>query len=670
MIDPRSRVYLALCLLAGCGQDPEPAATGSSKERPAGIDPAALDRHTSPCNDFYQFACGGWIAARPLSASASFDSTFLDPFYREVGTLRPILRQAADTAGTQQGDARLVGNYHRACLAAPQETRARQRVLELQSKLDVVQSIEDLAGALAMFDRLGSSSFFWMFVGTDLDDPSRHVLGVAPGGMELPDRSYYLDAEDADLRQRYLEHIRTLARLLNVSVDADAVLAIESALASASPTPAEERDPRGAHHPMSLDELSALAPHFPWSAYLAALGVPASARIDAVSPTYLMALDRLLVERPLTGLRDYVRWQVIEDEASKLDQEFLDEEFAFHGRLFNGLSAPVSRDWHCYQQTTGRLGFQIARQYLDRLFDPGQRPAQRALIQEIKTAMRARLAMAPWLDDATRAEAQAKLDKLTEKIGYPDVWPSLPEFDASGTWLDANLARNEAYHARAVISLGAPVDRSEWLMAPIEVNAYYGATTNEIVFPAAIFSLPFFDPASGAAVNHGAIGAVMGHELTHAFDDAGRQFDGDGALRNWWTPGVEAAFAQRTSCLVDAFSRREPLPGQHVDGIRTLGENIADLGGLNLAFDAWKASGALTAPVAGFSGDQQFFIGYAQMYCARVAPQYQETLLATDPHAPMKERVNVPLSQLDAFAEAFHCSAGSPMRPRPACAVW
>jgi endothelin-converting enzyme/putative endopeptidase len=670
MIEQRSMALVlrlaVLWLATGCGGDLEPKTPASSRARPPGIDLAALDRGANPCDDFYQFACGGWIAGHPLGADAGYNATWLEPYYAEVETLWPIIRDSSPAAGDE---ASLISRYYQTCLSAPGDPGARQRVLDLQ-RLDSVASVGDLARAVAAFDRIGSSSFFWMYVDTDPGDPTRRLITVAPGGMELPDRSYYLEAQHADIRQRYLAHMRAVAGLLGVSLDVENVLGIETRLASAAPSPLDQREPSGLYHPMSLAELTALAPHFPWADYVEAVGFPGVDRVNVTSPSYLMTLDELLADRPLAQLRDYVRWQLLEDEARRLDQSVLDEEFSFHDRQFLGRSAPPARGWTCYEETTSRLGFQVAHQYLSRLFDLGARPAQQALIQEIKAAMRARLGATSWLDELTRVEAISKLDKVAEKVGYPDVWPPAPPFQASGTWLEVNLARNEAYHMLAVATLSQPVDRNEWRVPPITVNAFYAPDRNEIVFPAAIFRLPFFDAASGAAINHGAIAALMGHELTHAFDDSGRQFDGDGALRNWWSPDVERAFRERATCLSDAFSAREVLPGQHVNGIRTLGENIADLGGLNLAFDAWKASGTIGGPMARLSGDQQFFVGYAQANCARMAPEFLATLLAVDPHAPPRERVNVPLSQLDGFAEAFQCPAGSPMRRRPACAVW
>jgi putative endopeptidase len=665
------RVVLAgLVLAAGCSDKIQSQSMPPSKgERQPGIDLAALDRQANPCSDFYQFACGGWLADHPLTPDTSFEATWVDPYYDEADILWPILKQSV-TAAPTSAEERLVSDFYRSCLAAPHQQESRQRVLQLQRMLDGVSSVAELASVVAAYARLGSGSFFWFFVDHDPAEATRHLLAIRPGGRELPDRSYYLEPKYAALRQSYLEHIRALAALLGVSINPDSVLAIETELATADLPPAQERNPRELYHPLSLDQVVALAPHFPWAAYVEALGITGPDRINVVSPSYLTALDALLVNHSLDQLRDYVRWQLLEDEASRLDQAFEDEQFAFHDRLLLGESSPQPRDWVCYGETTRRLGFEVSRQYLSRLFPPSMLTSERSLIHEIRGAMRARLTSNRWLDEPTRTEALAKLDKIVEKVGWPDVWPTLPGLTVTGTWLDTHLARNQAYHLQAVASLKEPVDRTSWRMPPIEVNAYYAPDFNEIVFPAAIFRLPFFDPASGSAVNHGAIGAVMGHELTHAFDDAGRQFDGDGTLRNWWSADVEAAFHDRSACLVDAFSRREPLIGQHVDGVRTLGENIADLGGIELAFEAWQASGAATTAMAEFGGAQQLFIAYAQTSCALMSPGYLATVLATDPHSPPKERVNVPLSFLDSFADAFHCPTGSPMRARPACAVW
>ena len=668
---PRALAALAALLLAGgCeseGGEP-PAPVGP---RGPGIDLSALDRGTSPCRDFYQFACGGWLARNPLNESESFNSTNLDPFYAQVEALDAIIQESVRSTGAGQSpEGRLIGSHHQACLAAPARTESRQRLAQLAGMVDAVGSLDDLARLMATYAQLGSAGFVAMYVSVDPGNAARHVLTLDSAAGELPDPSYYLEPRWGTLRQRYLEHIAALARLVGVGIDPAAVLAVETELETADvPWPAR-RDLRALHNPMTIDELAALAPRFPWRVYLEARGFAGVDRIDVLLPSYVAAFGELIARRSLEELKAYLRWQIIEDKAFYLDQAFVDEEFSFHDREFSGVSAPQPRDWTCYLSTTQSLGFELARQYVERFFAPGTRQYGQMLVQQIKAAMRRRLQSAAWLDEPTRAEAVAKLEKVADKIGYPDTWPASLPSDVSGTWLDLLLARSQAYHALSVARLAQPVDRTAWFMPPIEVNAYYAPQLNEMVFPAAIFRLPFFDPDSGVAANYGAIGSVMGHELTHAFDDTGRQFDGDGNLRNWWSPMVETAFADRSRCVVDQFSRYEPLPGQRVDGSRTLGENLADLGGLTLAFDAWKSSGMEPGKMAEFDGAQQFFVAHAQAYCTAMTPALLSTLLLTDPHSPPRERVNGPLSQLESFAAAFQCPADAPMRARPVCEVW
>jgi putative endopeptidase len=661
---PDVRWLAGLWLLASCGRGDD----GAPK---AGIDLTALDRSTPPCRDFYQFACGGWLASHPVGRDGAYISTSLDPYYEQVEPIRQLIAEAEATPEAQRTpEMQLIGAFHRSCMTAPSDLQARNRLRAIAQTVDSISSMEDLARVLAAQAELGTASLFWMYVQVDRGDPTRYALAIDAGGIELPDRNYYLEERHAAVRQRYQQHIGALANLVGVSIDPVAVLAIETALAKADLTPLERRDLRALHNPMSLDELTALTPRFPWPTYLIARGFPTSGTIDVVAPDYVRAIDHLLALHSLEQIKHYLRWQIIEDKAGWLDQPVADEEFAFHQRVIFGVAEPSPRHWTCLARTRGELGFLLARSYVPRFVDPNTRVQAAAILHEVRGAVRRRLTELPWLDEATRAEAIAKLDRVAEKVSHPDVWPPIPNVEPRGSWLDLMLGLRQARHAFASGRLPLPVDRNEWWMSPTEVNAYYSPWLNEIVFPAAILRPPFFDPAADPVANFGAIGSVMGHEITHAFDDQGRQFDGEGKLRNWWSPAAEASFRDRAACMVREAARHQPLPGRSVDGIRTLGENIADLGGVGLAFDAWSHSGAAAAPAGGFDGAQQFFIAFAQRSCTQMTPEALATSLEADSHAPAKVRVNSPLSQLEGFAQAFQCPVDSPMRVRPACEVW
>jgi endothelin-converting enzyme/putative endopeptidase len=658
---------IATVMLGACHSDPPPSAAGST-----GIDFTAIDAQVDPCTDFYHFACGGWISAHPLHADGSSIGRGSQAFYDMVPILRGIISDdARDIRLADDPQGAYVGQHYRNCMAAPGDTSAQALLQPHLDEIDAIASLDDLAAVVAHQRQIGSHTFFYMFVTIDPMDATRHLVAADQGGLELPDRSYYLDDDQQPVRDQYREHITRLSGLFGAPVDADAVLRVEHALAAAERSSDDRRDPTTDYHLMSADALIALAPHFPWQRFLDAGGFPAFSSVDVIEPDFFRALDSLVTTAPLADLKHYLRWQLIDDKSSYLDSAPVDEQFRFHQQELLGVSQASPRDWTCYLSTLSIFGFPLSRPYVARNFGPDQRAAVRTVIDQLHAALVQRVSAVDWLDDPTRAAALAKLQALVPKVGYPDQWPDLNGLASDApSYMAENLALAAYNVARSFQSLDQPVDRNLWYMTPIEVNAYYSQEENAIVFPAGILRAPFFLSGASRAGNLGALGAIAGHELTHALDDEGRHYDGAGSLHDWWSPGAAGLFETRAQCLVDAAEHFQALPGMNVDGTLTLGENIADLGGLKLAYDVLTSAHDPEPARHGFDERQQFFLSYAQNWCQNQRDETTAQALRTDPHAPVQYRVNGVVAQVPAFAQAFHCPATAPLvRPQP-CDVW
>jgi predicted metalloendopeptidase len=656
---------VGLALLAlGCGASPS--------EQSSGLDLEALDRTADPCADFYQLACGGWVASHPVNADASYAAKFYDPYYASLPGLRQIMED--DAAGVSSADdphGALIGAYYQSCLDAPASNTARDALRTRLSAIDAIASLDDLARQVAVQRSLGSGAFFHAYVSPDPGEATHYLVVLDQGGFELPDRSYYLDADHQALLVDYQAHIEALSALIGgTPIDAAAAIRVEKALAQASLPDEERRDPVSLYHPMKVDEAAAFAPSFPLSSFWSQAGLPAGARVDVTSPAYFQALEAIFTGTPLDDLKSYLRWQLVQDRASELDQAVLDEDLHFWSSLTGQQSLPP-RWFTCFNATLGALGTAVALPYLARHFDEAAATTTEAMFDRARGSLDRRLQGASWLDAPTRAEALAKLAAIVPKIGHPSSGPDLAGLVLDrGSYLDNLIHLRQRGFEKSAARVGAVVDRSEWNLSPLTVNASYSATANDVTLPAALLASPFLSTSALPAVNFGALGSVLGHEMTHGFDDQGRRFDGDGSLRDWWTPAVAASFEARAACVADQFDAFEPLPGEHVDGTLTLGENIADLGGLDLAYGALFDGSEEVQGGDGFSAQQVFFLAYAQTHCENVRPDLQSLWLVSEPHSPGKLRVNGPLANLPAFRAAFGCFAPGPMAREEVCKVW
>ena len=644
-----------------------------------GLSPEWLDRSVDACQDFYQLACGGLLKNVEIPADKSAWGPSQQLQLRTEELLRTMLEKAAHQPGDEPIQKKL-GAWYGACMDEPAIEKAG--VTPLKPLFAVVARVKDAATLDAAVIELHKRGIFPLFdIGSqqDFKDATLVIAGLDQDGLGLPDRDYYLDddAKTKDVREAYRTHVQRMFALAGERAAAskqaaEDVLRIETALAGLAQDKVSRRDPYKIYHKIDRQGLDEAAKGFPWSDYFKGLGFPEIKDVSVNSVPYFAGIEALLRgEKPATW-RSYLRWNVLASQAGRLGKAFVDERFSLRQKL-TGQKEIEPRWKRCVQSTDRALGELLAQEYVKARFDAASKRGAEDLIKTIRSAMGAELGSLPWMDPATRAAAQEKLARMNDKIGYPVRWKSYDFEVRAGAYAANALASDTFELARSLRKVGKPVDRDDWQMTPPTVNAYYDSSLNEMVFPAGILQPPFFDKAFAPAVNYGATGAVMGHELTHGFDDEGSQFDGAGNLRNWWSDATGKLFKEQTRCVVDQYAGYEAVPGVKLNGDLTAGENIADIGGLKLALTAFREArkGAAERFVAdGYTEEQVFFLAYGQSWCEKERPEYLELLAKTNPHSPPRYRVDGVVSDLPAFGEAFSCKEGAPMRPAKVCAVW
>lgn len=662
------------------------AAGQPGSSTPHGIDPGNLDPATSPCVDFYQYANGGWLAGNQIPAEYPTWGAFLEIYERNLVILKEILEAAAaDTSARKGSIEQQVGDFYAAGMdEAAIEQAGLTPLASHLARIEAVRSPAELASEIGRMHLEGTSVAFVSLVDIDDKDSSAYIGQLLQGGLGLPDRDYYLDesAQAAALRAAYRQHLERLLILLGDSQDvasrgADVVMAIEGRLAKASMTLVEQRDPRAIYHKLTRRQLARKAPGFAWDAYFREAGFPDSEQAFIVrQPGFFKELGAMVRAVPIAEWKTYLRCALIREYAPYLSTPFVEESFEFYGRTLNGVAQQQPRWKRVQNATDDSLGEALGQLYVARAFPPAAKAKALELVNNLRAALRESISNLDWMTEATKQKALAKLDAFQVKIGYPDVWRDDSALRITRQSYVGNVLRANVFHSRrALAKLGKPIDRSEWGMSPPTVNAYYNPLMNEIVFPAGILQPPMFDPAADDAVNYGAIGMVIGHEMTHGFDDQGSQYDAAGNLRNWWSKADTRAYEARQALVVAQYDGYRPLPDLPINGTLTLGENIADLGGLKIAFAALgRSMEGKPRPemIDGFTPEQRFFLGYAQAWRELARPEFLRLLVTTDPHSPARFRVIGPLSNLPEFASAFSCEEGTPM-VRPAAqrpTVW
>jgi putative endopeptidase len=642
-----------------------------------------MDRAADPCVDFFRYACGSWSKVNPIPADQADWNVYRKMEDDNQRFLWSILQQEAQpNAGRSQNEQK-IGDYFHACMDEKAIDQAGSKPLEAAlSIISGLKSVDEIGRYVGIQERQGidRKALFGLSAEPDFDHSSQMMAFVSAGGLGLPDRDYYTktDAKSVEIRQKYVEHVGRMFQLLGESpsdarADSQVVMELETALAKASLTRTEKRDPYNLKHRMNVEELRRLAPAFGWDSYFEEMATPKFSEVNVTEPKFLNEVNVQLRTRSLAQWRAFLRWRLLHTNARFLSNAFVDENFKFFGHYLAGLEQMPPRWKRCTRLVDEQLGDALGEVFVTKTFAPQTKQDAAKMIQQIEEEMATDLKELSWMSEATRKQALEKLHGIANKVGYPEKWKNYSSVGIDPGEFHANALHASEFEARRDLAkIGNPVDRSEWQMTPPTVNAYYDPQTNDINFPAGVLQPPLFDPKTDAAPNYGNTGATMGHELTHGFDDEGRQYDAQGNLRDWWTKADAEAFRDRANCVRDQYANYTVIDDIHINSKLTLGEDVADLGGTLLAYLAWKhtTSGQDLKPVDGLTPDQRFFVGMAQWACGEERPEMKRMHAITDPHSPDQFRINGVVSNLSQFGEAFGCKVGQPMRPAHACRVW
>lgn len=643
---------------------------------------SSLDKSADPCVDFYQFACGGWIKNNPIPADQAIWSRFGELAERNRTVLRGILENSA-TATKRSANEQKIGDYYASCM--DEDSINKKGIAVLKPEFDRIAGMKDKAGLpalLAHFHSEAIDALFGFYSGADFKNAKEVIAQADQGGISLPDRDYYLkdDPKSVELRKAFSEHVAKTFTLLGdapdkAATEAKAVMGIETALAKGSMDRVERRDPEKVYHKLSQQDWQGLTPSFSFAKYLSDLGTPTFTGLNVASPDFFKALDAELKTVSLDDLKTYLRWHLVRSQVQALPKAFVDEDFNFYGKTLRGTKELQPRWKRCVAAADGDLGEALGQVFVEKYYPPEAKERTLKMVNQLEAALHQDISELPWMSDTTKKQALVKLAAIRNKIGYPAKWRDysalkIERGDALGNSLRANAF--EAH--RQLAKIGTPLDKQEWQMTPPTVNAYYDPTENDINFPAGILQPPFYDFKADDALNFGGMGAVIGHELTHGFDDQGALFDPEGNLKNWWTPEDEKAFKERTQCIVDEYDQFVAVDDVHVRGKLTLGENTADNGGLRIAHMALMKSladaGKQPEKIDGFTPEQRLFIGWGQIWCQNQTDQMARMLALNNEHSPGNYRANGVVQNMPEFQKAWGCKAGQPMVRANACRVW
>jgi putative endopeptidase len=636
-----------------------------------GLDPESLDRSADPCEDFYQFACGGWIAKTQIDADKPMAMrSFIDIEERNYVYLHDLMEKSAKTKGDK------LGAFYGSCMDTAALGKAGLKPVQpFLATINKIKDSKSLSTAIIQLQVAGSNAVFGLGPTEDFGDATKVITGIGLGGLGLPDRDYYLDADKKPILEAYQNMVAELLALAGRKPDvakqeAADIVALQTEIAKLWLDKIERRDPKRVYNKIDRAGVEQLMPSFQWAAFWKAMNIT-SKDVTVDSKEFFAGLEGLIKKTKPETWRAYLTAFVIGDNAGSLDEKVEDIIFKLEQKL-SGAQEQRPRWKRCVDRTTGGLRDLVAQAFVRDKFPGASKTAAEEQVKAITAAMKQNINSLTWMDATTKQKAQGKADAMAYHIGYPATWVTYAFKIDPKTWGANSLGARRAETIRQLAKIGKPRDRDAWDIPASMVNAFYNPTHNKMVFPAGILQKPFYSVDSSVAVNLGAMGMVVGHELTHGFDDQGSQFDAVGNMANWWQPETEKQFKQRTQCVIDQYSGYT-IAGTKVNGALTVGENIADIGGVKMAFAAYKAlraSAPETIVADGFTEDQQFFLSTGQAWCAKARPEFEQMLVSVDPHSPPKFRINGSMSDTPEFAKAFRCKMGSKMRPQKACSVW
>lgn len=634
-----------------------------------------IDKSIDPCVDFYQYACSVWQKANPVPADQARWARFDEIQERNNVALQSILEAASANKPGRSATEKQIGDYYAACM--DEDTIEKKGPMVLAPVLDRIATLPNkqaITDELVRLHQVGIRPFFIYDSEPDAKDASKMIAGIDQGGLSLPDRDYYLktDPKSVEIQKKYVAHVQRMFELLgdgNAAAKAQTVMRIETALAKGSLDLVSRRDPNKVYHPYTVAELISLNPGIDWQKYFAGMGQPNLATLDVSIPPFIRTVESVIVQNNLEDLKTYLAWNVLKRSAPMLPKAFSTESFNFFGHTLSGAQEQRARWKRCVDYADGQLGDAIGQKFVEKTFGTDGKKRTLEMVQAIESMMEKDIQSLEWMSPATKQQALVKLHAITNKIGFPDKWKDYSSAKVDRTAALDNFLNLSAWRTNYELNkIGKPTDKTSWHMSPPTVNAYYDPQSNDINFPAGILQPPFYDSRVDDAINYGAIGAVIGHELTHGFDDEGRQFDAKGNLRDWWTPEDAKRFETRAQCIVKQYGGYTAIGDVKVNGELTLGENTADNGGIRIALMALLAK--QPKPVNGVSPEQRFFLGYAQSWCENSTPEALRMQALSDPHSPPKYRVNGVLSNLPEFQKAYSCKVGQPMVSANQCRVW
>ncbi len=647
------------------------------------LDVKAMDRSIDPCVDFYEYSCGGWKKNNPIPADQSRWSVYSKLTNDNQLYLWGILSELAQKTSERSAVQQKIGDYFAACMdEAAIEKRGATPLQGSLGLIDAMRSKDDLPKTLASLHlSTGASGLFFSFGSNqDFGNSSQVIAFASDGGIGLPDRDYYIktDAKSKQLQKQYVEHISRMFELLGQSNElakrsANKVMQIETALAKASLTRVQKRDPQRLFNKLNATGLQALTPGFNWRAYLGGIGLEKTDTFNVTEPAFYKAVNAQLQKNSLDDIKAYMRWHVTSASATQLSSPFVNENFAFYGKTLRGIPELKPRWKRCVTLVDGQLGEALGQEFVARTFSPELKEQVLHMTQQIEDALKKEIESLPWMSKKTKVQAQQKLGSMINKIGYPDKWRDYTEFNVSNTDFAGNVERGIRFeNQRQLAKIGKPLDRGEWSMTPPTVNAYYSGQMNDINFPAGVLQPPLYDAKIDAAPNYGNTGGTIGHEIIHGFDDEGRQFDYKGNLKDWWEKQDAKKFNQRTQCIVNQYAQYTIVDNIKINSKLTLGEDVADLGGMVLAYMAWREEFKTKPSQAqeGLTPEQRFFVGFAQWTCENTRPEDLRVSALTNPHSPGKYRINGVAVNMPEFQAAFSCKAGQPMVKEQRCRIW